>query len=105
MISMDNLPTFREPTSGERIFNRVLGFLVGLGLGFSHNYLLEVRGRKSGKPSLKATMGETGRVACLSMVRRPWFVEDGSLGMVVGCRRLGLVAVAVVIHIGRALGC
>jgi deazaflavin-dependent oxidoreductase (nitroreductase family) len=25
------------------------GFLVGLGLGFSYNYLLQVRGRKSGK--------------------------------------------------------
>ena len=44
-----SLPSFREPTGAEKIFNRVFGFLVGLGLGFSHNYLLEVRGRKSGK--------------------------------------------------------
>jgi deazaflavin-dependent oxidoreductase (nitroreductase family) len=43
------LPEFRAPSAGERIFNRVFGFLVGLGLGFSHNYLLQVRGRKSGK--------------------------------------------------------
>jgi deazaflavin-dependent oxidoreductase (nitroreductase family) len=43
------IPVFREPTAVERIFNRTFGFLVGLGLGFSHNYLLEVRGRKSGK--------------------------------------------------------
>jgi len=43
------LPTFREPTAFEKFFNRVFGFLVGLGLGFSHNYLLQVRGRKSGK--------------------------------------------------------
>jgi deazaflavin-dependent oxidoreductase (nitroreductase family) len=43
------VPTFREPTAVEKIFNRVFGFLVGLGLGFAHNYLLEVRGRKSGK--------------------------------------------------------
>jgi deazaflavin-dependent oxidoreductase (nitroreductase family) len=43
------VPIFREPTAVEKIFNRVFGFLVGLGLGFSHNYLLEVRGRKSGK--------------------------------------------------------
>jgi deazaflavin-dependent oxidoreductase (nitroreductase family) len=50
MVGMNaSLPVFREPTSGEKIFNRVFGFLVGLGLGFSHNYLLEVRGRKSGK--------------------------------------------------------
>jgi len=44
-----NLPSFRAPTAGERVFNRIFGFLVGLGLGFSHNYLLQVRGRKSGK--------------------------------------------------------
>ena len=44
-----SLPLFREPTTVEKIFNRCFGFLVGLGLGFSHNYLLEVRGRKSGK--------------------------------------------------------
>jgi deazaflavin-dependent oxidoreductase (nitroreductase family) len=44
-----DLPSFREPSSTEPIFSRVFGFLVGLGLGFSYNYLLEVRGRKSGK--------------------------------------------------------
>jgi deazaflavin-dependent oxidoreductase (nitroreductase family) len=43
------LPVFREPSTAEKIFNRIFGFLVGLGLGFSYNYLLEVRGRKSGK--------------------------------------------------------
>jgi len=44
-----SLPVFREPTRVEKIFNRVFGFLVGIGIGFSQNYLLEVRGRKSGK--------------------------------------------------------
>jgi len=43
------LPVFREPSAGEKLFNRLFGFLVGLGLGFSYNYLLEVRGRKTGK--------------------------------------------------------
>jgi deazaflavin-dependent oxidoreductase (nitroreductase family) len=43
------LPEFRVPTAVERAFNRAFGFLVGLGLGFSHSYLLQVRGRKSGK--------------------------------------------------------
>jgi deazaflavin-dependent oxidoreductase (nitroreductase family) len=43
------IPEFREPSAVERLFNRAFGFLVGLGLGFSYNYLLEVRGRKSGK--------------------------------------------------------
>jgi deazaflavin-dependent oxidoreductase (nitroreductase family) len=40
---------FRVPTAGERFFNRAYGFLVGVGLGFPYNYLLQVRGRKSGK--------------------------------------------------------
>ena len=43
------LPTFRQPTAVERLFNKTFGFLVGMGLGFSYNYLLQVRGRKSGK--------------------------------------------------------
>src|ERR1700730_9914893 len=43
------LPSFRAPSAGERVFNRIFGFVVGLGLGFSYNYLLQVRGRKSGK--------------------------------------------------------
>ena len=43
------LPVFREPTAVEKIFNRTFGFLVGLGLGPSHIYLLQVRGRKTGK--------------------------------------------------------
>ncbi len=33
----------------ERWFNRLFGFLVGLGFGLKHNYLLQVRGRRSGR--------------------------------------------------------
>lgn len=43
------IPEFRQPSSVERVFNRAWGFLVGIGLGFSYNYLLQVCGRKSGK--------------------------------------------------------
>lgn len=43
------LPSFRAPSALERVFNRMFGFVVGLGWGFSYNYLLQVRGRKSGK--------------------------------------------------------
>ena len=46
---MSTVPIFRPPTAIERIFNRVFGFLVGRGLAFSYNYLLQVKGRKSGK--------------------------------------------------------
>src|SRR5215472_14444917 len=49
MTTDSNMPAFRQPTALERLFNRLFGFLVGLGLGMKHNYLLQVRGRKSGK--------------------------------------------------------
>jgi len=42
-------PAFRKPSAGERFFNRAFGLIVGLGLGLPHNYLVQVRGRKSGK--------------------------------------------------------
>ena len=40
---------FDKPTAIDKLFNRVFGALVGLGIGLAHNYLLEVRGRKSGR--------------------------------------------------------
>ena len=39
----------KPPTTGERLFNKAFGILVGLGLGLSHNFLLEVRGRRTGR--------------------------------------------------------
>jgi hypothetical protein len=44
-----NFPAFREATPIEKFFNRAFGFLVGLGLGLRHNYLLQVQGRKTGR--------------------------------------------------------
>jgi deazaflavin-dependent oxidoreductase (nitroreductase family) len=44
-----SLPSFRAPSAPESVLNRVFGVLVGMGWGFSHTYLLQVRGRKSGK--------------------------------------------------------
>jgi deazaflavin-dependent oxidoreductase (nitroreductase family) len=41
--------SFLRPTTAERLFNRIFGVLIGLGLGLKHNYLLQVRGRKSGR--------------------------------------------------------
>ena len=40
---------FLKPSAAERFFNRAFGFLVGLGLGPSYCYVLQVRGRKTGK--------------------------------------------------------
>jgi deazaflavin-dependent oxidoreductase (nitroreductase family) len=41
--------TFQAPTRVEKIFNRIFGFLIALGVGPAYIYLLEVRGRISGK--------------------------------------------------------
>src|SRR5574341_196206 len=40
---------FDRPSAFERVFNKLFGLLIGLGLGRSHNYLVQVRGRKSGR--------------------------------------------------------
>jgi deazaflavin-dependent oxidoreductase (nitroreductase family) len=41
--------SFKEPNGVERVINNLFGMLVGLGLGLSHNYVLEVQGRKSSR--------------------------------------------------------
>jgi deazaflavin-dependent oxidoreductase (nitroreductase family) len=41
--------TYLRPTAPERLANRLFGVLVGLGFGLRHNYLLQVRGRKTGR--------------------------------------------------------
>jgi F420H(2)-dependent quinone reductase len=40
---------YQAPSTIEAMFNRTFGFLAGLGLAPKFIYLLEVRGRKSGK--------------------------------------------------------
>jgi F420H(2)-dependent quinone reductase len=40
---------FKQPSGIERAFSTLFGMIVGLGLGLSHNYLLQVKGRKSGR--------------------------------------------------------
>lgn len=49
MSAHSDLPSFREPTPIEKLFNRTFGLLIGLGIGPAHIHILEVRGRKSGK--------------------------------------------------------
>jgi deazaflavin-dependent oxidoreductase (nitroreductase family) len=49
MATSPSTPVFQQPTAMERAFNRFFGFLVGFGFGMKHNYLLQVRGRKSGR--------------------------------------------------------
>jgi len=40
---------FERPSAAERLFSKLFGVLIGLGLGLPHNFLLEVRGRKTGR--------------------------------------------------------
>ena len=40
---------YEKPTVLARLFNDVFGFLVKLGIGLPSSFLLEVRGRKSGR--------------------------------------------------------
>jgi len=46
------MPSDREylaPSSFEKLFNRLLGFVAEVGVGPAYVYLLQVKGRKSGK--------------------------------------------------------
>jgi deazaflavin-dependent oxidoreductase (nitroreductase family) len=49
MDQSSSLPEFRKPRAIEALLNRAMGFLVGLGIGPSYMYLLQVRGRKTGR--------------------------------------------------------
>ena len=45
----DQTPHFQKPGAAERLFGRILAVLVRIGIVRGHFYVLEVRGRKSGK--------------------------------------------------------
>ena len=45
----ENAPGYRKPSALERLLGRVLIFLIRTGLVRGHFYVLEVRGRKSGR--------------------------------------------------------
>ena len=49
MSASSTPPVFLEPKPIEKILNRAFGYLVGLGIGPGYMYLLQVRGRKSGR--------------------------------------------------------
>ena len=44
-----SVPEFRKPSGPERIFNRLFGVLVGLRVAPRYNFLVEVRGRTTGR--------------------------------------------------------
>src|ERR1700744_1125495 len=49
MTNTGDAAKYQPPSAFEALFNRTFGFLAGLGLAPNFIYLLEVRGRKSGK--------------------------------------------------------
>lgn len=49
MTTEKNTVEFQAPSGIEALFNRTMGLLAGLGIGPSFIYLLQVRGRKSGR--------------------------------------------------------
>ena len=49
MSETAQLPVLQKPSALAAIFNRVFGFLVGLGIGPAYMQLLQVRGRKTGR--------------------------------------------------------
>ena len=49
MKRSDATDSFERPSIIDRLFNRMFGVVVGLGGGLAHNYLVQVRGRKSGR--------------------------------------------------------
>ena len=48
-MSVEPARAFQRPTFVERLLNRGIGALVGLGIGPAHMRVLAVRGRKSGR--------------------------------------------------------
>jgi hypothetical protein len=46
---MAQAQSFVKPSLFEHTFNRLFAIAIGFGLGLGHNYVVEVRGRKSGR--------------------------------------------------------
>src|SRR5215469_18360665 len=63
-------PYFLKESTADRIFNRLFGLLLRLGIGARHNYLLETRGRRTGRVySTPVNLLEIGRNRYLVAVR------------------------------------
>lgn len=86
LIAMSQAGHFLKPSAVERAFNRLFGLALAAGLGLAHNYLVEVKGRKSGK--LYATP-----VDLLEFGGRRYLVAPrGETGWVRNARAAGRVA-------------
>ena len=82
---------FRVATPTEKLFNQVFGFLVGLGLSPSYNYLLEVKGRKSGRTySTPVNLHEVnGKQYLVAPRGRTQWVQNAEVSGEVTLKKLG----------------
>jgi deazaflavin-dependent oxidoreductase (nitroreductase family) len=88
LMANEKSPDFTRLTAIERLLNRTYGLVVGLGLGFAHNYVLETRGRKSGRVY-------TTPVNLLEMNGRRYLCASrGETAWVKNARAAGTVALA-----------
>ena len=81
---------FRAPTGLEALFNRVFGFFVGLGMGPKYIYLLQVRGRKTGRLySVPVNLMEVGgkRILVAPRGRTQWVRNAEAAGEITLKRR------------------
>jgi hypothetical protein len=80
---------FLKPGVFERGFNRLFARLLSFGIGLSHNYLLEVRGRRSGQTlQTPVNLLEAGgrRYLVCPRGRSQWVRNAEASGRVVLCR-------------------
>jgi deazaflavin-dependent oxidoreductase (nitroreductase family) len=78
-------PYFLKESTADRIFNRLFGLLLRVGIGARYNYLLETRGRRTGRVY-------TTPVNLLEMDRRRYLVAvRGETGWVRNARAAGSI--------------
>jgi deazaflavin-dependent oxidoreductase (nitroreductase family) len=85
-MSSNGKPDFTQLSAMERLLNRTYGIVVGLGFGFAHNYLLETRGRKTGRVyTTPVNLLEMGgrRFLCASRGETAWVKNARAAGVVV----------------------
>jgi deazaflavin-dependent oxidoreductase (nitroreductase family) len=79
-------PGFRKLNFFEQILNKGFGVLVGLGIGLRHNYLLQVRGRKTGRvysTPIDLLELKTGRLLVAGRGRTQWVRNAEAAGEIV----------------------
>jgi deazaflavin-dependent oxidoreductase (nitroreductase family) len=85
-MANDKTTGFTRLTPIERLLNRTYGIIVGFGFGFAHNYVLETRGRKSGRvygTPVNLLEMNARRYLCASRGETAWVKNARAAGSVV----------------------